>query len=207
MPDREAMAMWRTRLRWRLRGAWQWPTFVVVTAVDAVVLSVLPFAGDGADLFPAFLLAGFFNLAVVAVLAPVGGMLLRRRKRGSLPREIARDYAGTVALLALAAVLLAGGVIHRPAVAASADRMRVAVAAARAFVAHQGPARYQAGLGTADTWRQGADLFRTCFHGPDPRRDLCVFVRTDEPTPVVRRDPDQSPNSFISGADNPGRHP
>src|SRR4051794_23641700 len=207
MPDREAMAMWRTRLRWRLRGAWQWPTFVVVTAVDAVVLSVLPFAGDGADLFPAFLLAGFFNLAVVAVLAPVGGVLLRRRRDSSLPRGIAGGHAGTAALLALAAVLVTGGLLHRPAVAASADRMREAVAAARAFVAHEGPAAYQASLGASDTWRQGDDLFRTCFHGPDPRRDLCVFVRTDEPTPVVRRDPDQSPNSFINGPDNPGRHP
>ena len=81
------------RLRWRLRGAWQWPTFVVLTVVDAVLLVRLPFQGEGADLFGALIVAGFFNVLAVALLAPLGGMLLRRRRR-DLPFMIARDYAG-----------------------------------------------------------------------------------------------------------------
>ena len=37
---------WR-RLRWRLRGAWQWPAFIVLTLVDALLVARLPFQGEG----------------------------------------------------------------------------------------------------------------------------------------------------------------
>jgi hypothetical protein len=36
---------WR-RLRWRLRGAWQWPAFVVLTVADAVIVARLPRESD-----------------------------------------------------------------------------------------------------------------------------------------------------------------
>src|SRR5262245_26357900 len=52
---------WR-RLRWRLRGAWQWPTFVVLTVVDTILVARLPFQGEGADAMGALLVAGIFNL-------------------------------------------------------------------------------------------------------------------------------------------------
>ena len=48
-------------------------------------------------------------------------------------------------------------------------------------------------------------MFRTCYAGPDPRRDFCVFIRTDEPSLIKRVDPDQRPNATMSGPDNPGR--
>lgn len=204
MPDREAIAMRATRLRWRLRGAWQWPTFAAATVADAVLLAELPVAGTGAGVFPMFLLAGFLNLIMVAAVAPLAGRVLRRRRPG-LPREIATDYGGTGALVALLVVLLAGGLVHRPAVADARRTQREAVAAAQAYVAHRGPAAYQAGLALPDTWRQSAQLFRTCFPGPDPHRHLCVIVRMGEGAPIVRRDPDQSPNSVLAGPDNPGR--
>jgi hypothetical protein len=204
MPERDAIAMWRSRLRWRLRGAWQWPTFAVATVVDAVVLARLPFSGGRADLLGSFLAAGFLNLAIVAVVARAGGALLRRH-RPALPREVAADRAGTAGLLALTAVLVAGGVAHRPAVRVDDSRRAAAISAARAFAAHRAPQRYVANLLRSNTMRQGPDLYRTCFPGPDPRRDYCVFVRTDEPTPIVRRDPDQRPNATVAGPDNPGR--
>src|SRR5690606_33397144 len=50
-----------TRLRWRLRGAWQWPLFAVLLAADTVLLHELPIAGDGPDWFAAAVLALFFN--------------------------------------------------------------------------------------------------------------------------------------------------
>src|SRR3954451_24829830 len=98
---------WR-RLRWRLRGAWQWPAFVVLTVVDVVLVARLPFQGGGADAMGAFLVAGFFNLIAVAVLAPVFGWLLRKRRR-DLPFMIARDYAGAVLLVAITGGILVGG--------------------------------------------------------------------------------------------------
>ncbi len=64
---------WR-RLRWRLRGAWQWPAFVALTAVDAVLIARLPFQGEGADVIGAALVATFFNLLAVALVAPFLGL-------------------------------------------------------------------------------------------------------------------------------------
>jgi hypothetical protein len=37
-----AERVWHRRLRWRLRGAWQWPVFVALTLADGIVLVVLP---------------------------------------------------------------------------------------------------------------------------------------------------------------------
>src|ERR671915_2222871 len=107
--------VWHRRLRWRLRGAWQWPAFVGLTVVDGVLLAVLRFTGDGSTLMAGILIAGFMNLFAVAMIAPLAGRALRAR-RPDLPRLIARDYAGTAALLTVAALLLAGGLAHRPAV-------------------------------------------------------------------------------------------
>src|SRR3712207_4667400 len=86
--------VWWPRLRWGMRGAYQWPLFVVLTALDAVLLAVLPVHGDGPDGLGAVLLAGFYNLALVGILAPLAGRFLRRR-RPDLPRLVANDYAGT----------------------------------------------------------------------------------------------------------------
>jgi hypothetical protein len=195
---------WLTRLRWRHRGAWQWPAFAVAVAADALVLHLLPIAGDHTGLVGAVLLAGFFNLAVVAVLAPVAGLLLRRR-RPELPGFVATDTAGTVLIGGLFAALLAMGLAHRPAVKAAQDDYRAQAAAVRRYVGARGPVRYRAGLGNLDTWKQATDLYRTCVPGPDPRRSLCFFVRTDRSPPAISPDPDQNPNSVLAGPDNPGR--
>jgi hypothetical protein len=187
--QREGIAVWRARLRWRLSGAWQWPAFTILTAVDAVVLARLPFSGGRANLLGCLLAAGLLNIIVVAVVARPGGWLLRRR-RPHLPREVAADQAGTFGLVALSALLVAGGIAHRPALRANDDMLATAVAEARVFAAHRAPARYLP-LHDSDTWQQGPNLFRTCFSGPDPRRDFCVIVRTDEGVPIKRVDPDQ----------------
>src|SRR3954447_24109382 len=55
--------IWVRRLRWRLRGATMWPAFGLAVVLDAILLNMLPIAGDqGPTPFPAVLLAGFFNL-------------------------------------------------------------------------------------------------------------------------------------------------
>src|SRR5205823_4460406 len=104
-----------TRLRWRLRGAWMWPAYAALTIVDAALLHELPIATDGIAVVPAVLLAGFLNLLVVAVAAPLSGRLVRRR-RPDLPRAVAADYAGAALLAPVAGGLLVGGLLHRPAV-------------------------------------------------------------------------------------------
>ena len=187
-----------------MRGAWQWPTFGMITVVDAVVLHLLPIAGEGIGLVPAFLLAGFLNVAAVAVLAPLGGLVLRRRSP-ALPKIIADDYAGTTVLVAVAFALLVAGIAHRPAIVAQQDDFAAQSAQVRRYVLGQAPPEFRANVDRADTWKQGPDLYRTCVPGPDPRRHFCLIVNTDQHPPGIVVDRDQQPNARIAGADNPGR--
>src|SRR3954465_1849807 len=69
--------LWSHRVRWRMRGALEWPLFAVLTVVDALVLHAWPIAGDGIGIVPALLLAAFFNLVAVAAGGPLAGWLLR----------------------------------------------------------------------------------------------------------------------------------
>lgn len=201
--DRAPLAVWRTRLRWRLVGAWQWPAFCVLTLVDTVVLARLPFAGGRSSLIGSLLAAGLLNMIVLAVVPRLGARLIRRR-RPDLPREIAADFAGTFGLVALSVVLIVGGVLHRPALRQDDARLMLASTTAKTYAAHHAPKRYLP-LRGEDTLVQGRDLYRTCFEGPDPKRDYCIFVRTDEPNLIIRVDPDQRPNATVAGPGNPGR--
>ena len=197
--------VWWTRLRWRLRGATMWPAFLVALVVDAVLLRLLPIAGDQApDLFATVLLAFFFNLVAVAVGAPLGGRLLRRR-RPALPRVVADDRAGTALIAALGVALLALGLAHRPALQAQAREFDLQAARAREFVLARAPLRFRVNVDHMNTWKQGPDLYRTCVPGPNPRRHFCMIVNTRRHPPRVTRDTDQSPNAVLAGTDNPGR--
>jgi hypothetical protein len=182
-----------TRLRWRLRGAWLWPAFAVLTAVEGVLLNVLPVWGDGANgLVPGILIAGFLNLIVVAAGGPIGGRLLRRR-RPDLPRPVAADYAATTLLGVLGITLLVAGIANHGEVAAEHRARERQFAAVVRYIDAQAP-EYHLRLGGADTMRLERDVYRTCVPGPDPKRWLCLFVDTDQDPPGVTRDPDRVPN-------------
>jgi hypothetical protein len=197
--------LWRSRLRWRWRGATLWPAFAAAVVVDALLLHLLPVVYDeGPDLVPALLLAGFLNLFLVAVGAPLAGRWWRRR-RPALPRVVADDRAGTVLLAGVAAMLVVLGVVHRPVVSAARADAAAQARAARRFVMAQAPPEFAANVDRMNTWKQGPDLYRTCAPGPDPRRAFCVIVTTDQSPPGVTRDPDQRPNATVAGPDNPGR--
>jgi hypothetical protein len=187
-------SMWRSRLRWRMLGAWQWPAFAVLMVVDAVLIMRLPFHGDGPDLLGAFLLAGFFNLLAVGVFAPLLGVLVRRRRR-DLPFVVARDYAGTGLLVAVTAALLAGGLVHRSALAAEHADLAAVRLGLHDYVVSQAP-RYERGLAAPDVVRLETDHYRACVYGPDPR-PLCLFVNTDQQPAGVHRDPSREPNALF----------
>jgi hypothetical protein len=179
------------RLRWRLRGAWQWPVFGLLFVVDAVIVEHLPFHGEGPDTAGALLLSGFFNLVAVALGAPFVGMLLRRR-RPDLPKLIARDYAGTALLAAVTLALLFGGLRHRSWLHAEA-RTRVAVmTATHDYVLSSAP-RFKSGLMAQDLLRETPDLYRACVYGGDAK-PLCLFVNTSQSPPGVTLDPSREAN-------------
>jgi hypothetical protein len=183
-----------TRLRWRLRGAWQWPALWLLTLADAAVLRWLPYSGDDdSPLLAGFFFAGFANLAIVAALGPGLGRLLRRR-RSDLPQSVASDRGATALMLALFAVLLTAGLAHRPAVRDADRDSDRQLTAARAWFRRHAPVQFRAGIGHEDVYKAGADLFRTCIPGADPDKHLCVFVNTSGRVPIVREDPDERPN-------------
>jgi hypothetical protein len=189
-----AERVWHRRLRWRLRGAWQWPAFVVLTLLDGVLLAELPFYADGAGgVLPGVLLAGFLNLFAIAVLAPAAGRILRRR-RPDLPRPVAANYAGTALLTAITALLLAGGLLHRPAVADQEQDERAVVAGVHAYVLNHAP-QYAGGLDAIDAVLIVPEEYRACVPGADPARWLCLIVSTDQRPAGVTRDTDQTPNT------------
>jgi hypothetical protein len=171
------------RLRWRMRGAWQWPAFGVLTLADAVLVARLPFHGDGPDVLGAVLFAGFVNLLVVAVAAPLAGMLVRRR-RPDLPRMVARDYAGTALLVLAFATLAAAGLAHRAGRRAEHADRAAALAATHAYVAAQAPGFRS----PPDIVRLENDYYRVCVYGSEAR-PLCLFVDTAQAPAGVTRDP------------------
>jgi hypothetical protein len=201
--ERERVAAWWTRLRWRLSGAWQWPVFWLLVVVDTIVLARLPFSGGRSSWLGAFLAAGLLNVLVIAVVPRVGTWALRIR-RPDLPREVAADRAGAFGMALLTVMLVVGGIAHRPALRASDQMSGNAVREARLFAVHRAPLRYLP-LHGESTWRPGPGIFRTCWRGPDPKRDFCVFVRMENGVAIKRIDSDQRPNATVAGEDNPGR--
>ena len=195
-----AEPLWRSRLRWRFRGAHQWPAFWLLTLADALLLGELPIAGDGGTAFvPALLLAGFFNLVAVAVLAPLAGAALRRR-RPDLPEVVARDHSGTVLLLCVTAALLVGGLIHRGELRDTEHDRLVQRAAALAFMRSQAPPEYRRNLPATTTIKMEDELFRTCVPGDDPDRWFCVYVATDTSPPGVTADANRESNESLRAA-------
>ena len=182
------------RLRWRLRGAWQWPTFFVLTVVDAVLLVRLPFQGEGIDLFGALIAAGFINVLTLVLLAPLGGALLRRRRR-DLPFLIARDYAGATLLAVVFAGVLTGGLIHRSGLRDErADRAAVYTAVHRYVVRAQ--PEFSAGLAYMSTRKLSDDHYRACVERPGDM-PICLFVNTDQTPAGITRDPAREPNEQV----------
>jgi hypothetical protein len=192
-------SLWRSRLRWRTRGALLWPMFGLLTVADAIMLGRLPIAGEqGMDLVPALLLAGFFNLLVVAVIGPLTAVLLRRR-RPDLPRFVAQDYTGRIGLVAVTLALLAGGLVHRPQVGESRRDFAAQLVAAQHFLSSRAPAGFRENAAAATTLKLDEDLFRTCAPGPDPKRWFCVLVRTDTSPPGITVDDSRESNASLNG--------
>jgi hypothetical protein len=185
--------VWHRRLRWRLRGAWQWPAFVALTLADGILLVVLPpYDGAPENVFPGVLLAGFFNLLAVAVVAPALGLLVRRR-RPDLPRLIASNYAGSWLLVGTTALLVAAGFLHRGAIDAEQAREQAVASAMHDYVLHEEPA-LRGSLDTIDLIRIDRDYYRACIPGREAGHSMCLFVSTGQHPPGVTRDTEEVPN-------------
>jgi hypothetical protein len=169
------------RLRWRRAGAWLWPTFVATIVLDAIIGTTLPPAGDSQTFFSAALVAMALNLLAVVLLSRPLGALLRRR-RPDLPILIARNYAGTAAVVSVSAVLLIVGLAHQSTITADASAMRDAIIRAQAWIGDRAPAEFRRNLGWVSTFAiVPGSVYRTCVRSSDHSKTYCVIVRTKLP--------------------------
>jgi hypothetical protein len=169
---------WLDRMRWRRRGAWLWPAFITLTLIDALIGHELPPAGGAQSLISAALVACFLNLIAIILLSSALGALLRRR-RGDLPRVVARDYGGTAAILGVAGVLLIVGIAHQPSIDARDQAMRDATRQAQAWIGLRAPAAFRANLRSVNTYAiEPGSIYRACVPSADRQRTYCVVVNT-----------------------------
>jgi hypothetical protein len=168
---------WVSRMRWRRRGAWLWPTFIALTALDAVAVHALPIEGQSQSLPGAAIMALAFNLiAVVIVAPPTAGIL--RRVRGDLPSVVARDYAGTAVVVSVTGALLIAGLLHHSSLSADRRVMDDAITRAVAYIGDRAPAEFRRNLEHQSTYTiEPRRIYRTCVWSAVRPRSYCVVVK------------------------------
>lgn len=164
------------RLRWRLRGAWLWPSFLVLSVADAVIIHSLPPAGQSASLIGGLLLGASLSLLGISLLGGVVGALVRRL-RPDMPRIVARNYAGALIALAVTGAFLAAGIVHRPAIASTQRAVDEAVARAEDYIGMHAPAAFQHDLRVLETDPlEAPQIYRICVSDLTHAHYYCVTV-------------------------------
>jgi hypothetical protein len=200
---------WTRRLRWRLRGAWQWPAFAVLTVVDGLIIHELSPTGADLDFFLGVILASFGNLFLVGVLAPwLARRLVDRGRRTEVatgvagaPAEVVHDRTGTALLCAGAAALLVSGLALQPVIVSETDATEENARVVQAYVEAHASEEVRRNLGTANTIRLGEGFFRTCIALDDRTQAYCLQVDVNEEPPFVREDPNPVPNDEFEGGE------
>jgi hypothetical protein len=169
------------RMRWRRAGAWLWPSFIVLIGADAVIGHELPPAGTSESLAAAGLLALLANLLAVLLLSRPLGMLLRRL-RPDMPKVVARDYAGTVVVVAVMCVIAAAGLANRSAIVASQRAMQDAIVRAQAWIGDRAPDQFRRNLQVVSLLAiQPGTIYRACVPNAENTRSYCVIVNRSLP--------------------------
>lgn len=202
--------LWTRRLRWRLRGATQWPAFVLFTLLDALVLDALPPVSTlGLNFIEGILIATFANLFLVAVAAPFIARGLARRREAAVAagaesptvvpveaeHDVLKDRVATVLLAAGLVAALVSGLANRPVIVSETEATEEVARQVRAYVARSGSQELRRNLETANTIRLSEGFFRTCIARDDRRRNVCLLVDTGKDPTQVRRDPSAEPNA------------
>lgn len=185
------------RMRWRRAGAWLWPAFVALTVLDAVIGHLLPPAGATESFVAAALLALSANLLAVLFLSrPLGHLL--RRARPDLPDVVARDYGGTVAVLAVTALIITAGLGHRSAIQASHRAMQDAIVRAQAWIGDRAPDEFRRHLRFVSLLEiQAGKIYRACVPNAEGTKDYCVIVNRSLPFARSVTFSGSEPNSML----------
>jgi hypothetical protein len=186
------------RLRWKLHGAWMWPTFVVLTLADGLLVKWLPLAGDSESAVAGALIGAVAGLAGIALLAPILGHLLRGL-RSDMPKVVARDYAGTGVIVAITAALLAAGLVHHSSVGVDQRALADAVARAEAYIGDRAPAQFRGNLASANAYElQPPQIYRVCVTNLRGNRNYCVVVDRSKPFAASVRTDGSEPNQVLA---------
>jgi hypothetical protein len=188
---------WPRRLRWRLRGAWMWPVFAVLTLAEGVMMHRWPPIGTRiSDVVIGSILALFANIFLVGVVSPwLARRLIERdrRARGErFPPEVYLDRTATVVLVVGAVGVLAAGLANLRVSTAETDALKEAGDRAQAYVSAHADQEIKERLDGANSARLGDGFFRVCVPRIDARKQYCMFVDTRADT--VRKDPSTLPN-------------
>jgi hypothetical protein len=192
---------WPTRIRWRLRGAWMWPTFVAITLLDGVLLHELPPVREGIGLIPGILLATFGNLVLIGAVGPwLARRMWKRRPAadpGAPPKaqlEVLSDRIGTGLLVASVFGILAAGLAARPTVVVETEQRERAAQLLRDYVNAHTSDELRRNLEASDTRRYADGYYRSCIPHDDRERWTCFFIDVREERAVFRRDRSELPN-------------
>lgn len=158
-----------------------WPAFVALTFVDALIGSALPPAGDSWNAIGAGVAFGALNLiGIVALSVPV--TLLLRHRRRDLPKVVAKDYAGTTAMVAITGLLVVAGIANRAHVSQDSRSTADAIVRAQAYIGDRAPGRFRSEMQYVNTYAiQAGSVYRVCVPSVDRTQTYCVIVRTDRP--------------------------
>jgi hypothetical protein len=192
---------WPTRMRWRLRGAWMWPTFVVATLLDALLLHRLSPVREGIDPIPALLIATFSNLILIGAVAPWLARRIWKHRRAAqegapakAQLEVLSDRMGTALLVAGVFGALAAGLANRPLIVVETDQREHGAKLLEDFVEAHGSAELRRNLEASDTRRYADGYYRSCIPHDDRQRASCFFIDVRDGRSVIQPDPSQIPN-------------
>jgi hypothetical protein len=189
---------WLVRARWRVRGAWMWPAFVVLGVADGIVGHLLPDAGDGQSVFGGVIVALLLNLFAIVVVAWPVAWLLRRAYR-DMPWPVARNYGGTGCVMLVTAGFVALGLLHHATVTADRSAIRDAEARAAAYIGARAPAPFRARASHVDTFTiQAGVIYRTCVANRGGTRHYCVVVDESKPLAHSVRPAGSEPNAVLA---------
>jgi hypothetical protein len=172
---------WLVRARWRYRGAWLWPMFVVLSLVDGLIGHALPVSGRQQSVTAGIVVGLALNLLAIVLLSRPLGAVLRLRRR-DLPRGIAGNYAGTLCLALITAGFVAAGLASRSDISSDDAAFRDALVRAEAYIGDRAPAPFRRNVAHADTFTiQPGSVYRTCVPNSAHTRTYCVIVRRSLP--------------------------
>ena len=194
--------LWARRLRWRLRGAWMWPAYAILTLLDAFILHDLPPLKQGVDFVPGLIVASFGNLFLMGAVAPwLGRRLAQRERMGdgngiplSVRTEVLKDRSAAVLLVVATLGLVVAGLGNREVYVTITDAQQDAAVAARAYVETKAPPEISRNVEAMNRDTLEDDYFRMCVPFDDRTRAWCMFVDTSSEPPRITQDPAQTPN-------------